>query len=302
MGCEWSFSPRRNTTNRVGRFRWVICQLETLRRCRTPAALEKALMCLPTTLYETYDRILAGIEEDDRRDAMSLLQWLAFSICKLSPEEAVDVIATNPDAKSGPLFDHRRRLRDPRDILSICSSLVTITISVVKSQDGEGCTVQYGDSEDGKYEDSIDHDRSCPTGSGEVRLAHFSVREYLISERLRTNHPALFYFHFNEKIANMFIAKTCLSYLLQFDRPGVVDSNTPSSFPLCHYATHRWMIHAGSNPVSDADDLQKLIKTLLEPTKAIYMNWLTLWEQEQRELLLFIWQPIMGWKKHADVC
>ncbi|KAF8478235.1 hypothetical protein JB92DRAFT_1856021 [Gautieria morchelliformis] len=96
-----------------GMFRWVVCQLDALRKCRTPEALEKALTRLPKTLNETYDRILAAIDEDDRRAALSLLQWLAFSYDRVLPDEAVDVIATDPDAKDAPLFDRRRRLRDP---------------------------------------------------------------------------------------------------------------------------------------------------------------------------------------------
>ncbi|KAF8478788.1 hypothetical protein JB92DRAFT_2800863, partial [Gautieria morchelliformis] len=110
-----------------GMFRWVICQLDALRKCRTPAAVEKALTLLPKTLNETYDRILAAIDEDDRRAALSILQWLAFAYGGVSPGQAMDVIATDADAKDGSLFDRRRRLRDPRDILDICSSLVTVT-------------------------------------------------------------------------------------------------------------------------------------------------------------------------------
>ena len=42
-------------------------------------------------------------------------------------DEAVEVLAADPDANNGLQFDARRRLRDPRDILTICSSLVTIS-------------------------------------------------------------------------------------------------------------------------------------------------------------------------------
>ncbi|KAF8493560.1 hypothetical protein JB92DRAFT_2683457, partial [Gautieria morchelliformis] len=108
------------------RFRWAVCQLDAFWKCRTPAALEKALTCLPKTLNETYDRILAAIDEDDRRDALSLLQWLSFSVRTISTDEALEVFATDPDAREGPLFDCQRQLRDPGDILTICSSLVTI--------------------------------------------------------------------------------------------------------------------------------------------------------------------------------
>ncbi|KAF8511998.1 hypothetical protein JB92DRAFT_3117575 [Gautieria morchelliformis] len=152
-----------------GMFRWVICQLDALRKCKTPAALKKALTCLPKTLNETYDRILAAIDEDDNQGAVSLLQWLAFSFGTLSLDQGVDVIATDPDAIDEPLFDPSRRLRDARDILTICSSLVTITFP-----------------EDSSNQGNIVH-RVHSTEAGEIRLAHFSVREYLTSEHLRTS-------------------------------------------------------------------------------------------------------------------
>ncbi|KAF8514300.1 hypothetical protein JB92DRAFT_2919988 [Gautieria morchelliformis] len=88
-----------------GMFRWVVCQLDVLRKCKTPAALKKALAHLPKTLNETYDRILAAIDEDDRQGALSLLKWLAFSFNTLSLDQAVEVIATDPDAIDEPLFD-----------------------------------------------------------------------------------------------------------------------------------------------------------------------------------------------------
>jgi hypothetical protein len=116
MGCEWSFTWVCKLFDTTARFRWVVCQLDALRKCRTPAALEKAIRRLPKTLNETYDRILGAIDEDDRRDALSLLQWLAFSVRTLSTDEAVEVLATDPDSREGLLFDEPRRLRDSRDI------------------------------------------------------------------------------------------------------------------------------------------------------------------------------------------
>ncbi|KAF8524446.1 hypothetical protein JB92DRAFT_3093811 [Gautieria morchelliformis] len=62
-----------------GMFRWVACQLDALGKCRTSAAVEAALQTLPRTLYETYDKILLNIQEEDRQSALKVLQWLAFS-------------------------------------------------------------------------------------------------------------------------------------------------------------------------------------------------------------------------------
>ncbi|KAF8523571.1 hypothetical protein JB92DRAFT_2785034, partial [Gautieria morchelliformis] len=246
-----------------GMFRWVVCQLDALRKCRTPTALEEALMRLPKTLNQTYDRILATIDEDDRQAALSLLQWLAFSHGRVSLDKAVDVIATDPDAKNGHLFDRRWRLRDPRDLLDICSSLVTITFN-------------EGSSNKGHYDDRV-----LSTELGEIRLAHFSVREYLTSEHLQVSPTALSCYYFNEKMAHVFIAKTCLAYLLQFDQDNGVNLNTARSYPLSRYAAEKWMDHAGWDPAGDRDDLHRLIMMLLEPTSAVYINWRRLCRQSK---------------------
>ncbi|KAF8514298.1 hypothetical protein JB92DRAFT_2677115, partial [Gautieria morchelliformis] len=242
-----------------GMFRWVVCQLDALRKCKTPAALKKALTHLPKTLNETYDRILAAIDEDDKQNALSLLQWLAFSFNTLSLDQAVEVIATDPDAIDEPLFDQSRRFQDPQDILAICSSLVTITF----------------------WEDSSNSDHNdnsiLSTEAGEIRLAHFSVREYLISEHLRRSTAMLSCYYFNEKLAHVFIAKTCLAYLLQFDQDNGVNWNTTRFYPLSHYATNNWMKHAGWDPTGNSDDLHELIMTLLEPTSMVYINWMWLY-------------------------
>ncbi|KAF8527122.1 hypothetical protein JB92DRAFT_2699344, partial [Gautieria morchelliformis] len=180
-----------------GMFRLVACQLDVLQKCYSPAELMKALKSLPRTLYETYDRMLSCILEEHRRDALKVLQWLAFSVCTISLQEAVEVLATDPEEEDGPLFDVRRRLWDPRNIVAICSSLITIVVPAVNAHDSW---------------DGIEP----PSGQEELRLAHFSVREYLVSEHLRKSDTVLSWFHFNKRIADTSISKTCLAYLLQF--------------------------------------------------------------------------------------
>ncbi|KAF8507626.1 hypothetical protein JB92DRAFT_3198641, partial [Gautieria morchelliformis] len=273
-----------------GMFRWVVCQLDALWKCRTPVALEKALTRLPKTLYETYDRILEAIDEDDRRDALRLLQWLAFSFGPLSTDQAVEVIATDPDAEDGPLFDRRRRLRDPRDILTICLSLVTITFQVNSNSVGNNSEDNYDSYGEDNYEGSSDggsidyhvDNRALLTEAGEITLAHFSVREYLISEHLRTSAASLSHFHFNEKIADVFIAKTCLAYLLQFEQDNSVWWTTFRCYPLSRYAANNWMGHAKSDSAGDLDDLHEMIMALLEPTSAVYVNWTWLYNHSHR--------------------
>ncbi|KAF8530818.1 hypothetical protein JB92DRAFT_2683973, partial [Gautieria morchelliformis] len=184
-------------TDWTARFRWVVCQLDALQKCRSPHELKMALTNLPKTLYETYDRLLLGIDESNREYALKLLQWLAFSVDPVSLRLAVEVLATDPDAKTGPLFDPERRFDDPWDILTLCSSLVSVTTVPDHTL---------------WYHEHLKHDQGKLT---ELRLAHFSVREYLVSESLRT-HSKLSFYHCDKKLANTFIAKSCVAYLLQF--------------------------------------------------------------------------------------
>jgi ankyrin repeat protein len=241
------------------RFRWAVCQLDVLRKCISPTELRKALKSLPKTLYETYDRILLAIQEEHRRDALRMLQWLAFVVRPISLEEAVEVLATDPDAEDGPLFDPGRRPWDPRNVVTVCSSLVTIGVTEVKVHREAGGTNQNREA-------------------SELRLAHFSVREYLTSEHLQKCNPKLSYYHFNQTVADMCIAKTCLAYLLQFNEHNCVSSNTSRAYPpLSRYAARKWMDHAQSDTHGESDSLHRLVMALFQPRDPMYKNWVRLY-------------------------
>ena len=145
-----------------------------------------------------------------------MLQWLAFPAEAISLEEGVEVLATDPDADDKLLFDPGRRPWDPQQIVYICPSLVTTFKSWRHTTE--------------------------PT---RLRLAHFSVREYLTSDYLRKCDDTLSFFRFDQKMVNTTIAKTCLAYLLQFTHHGCINSSTETSYPLSRYAAQHWMDHAG---------------------------------------------------------
>jgi hypothetical protein len=96
-----------------------------LRKCVKVGDLRGALRALPKSLDETYDRILSSIDEQHSSDVHKVLQWLAFSAEPMTLEEVADGLSANLD--HGCLLEPDKRLRDPEDILTICSSLVTIS-------------------------------------------------------------------------------------------------------------------------------------------------------------------------------
>jgi len=79
-----------------GKFRWVVCQLDALRRC-FPASIRRALNELPMTLDETYERILLGIDREKRDHAIRLLRCIAFSRRPLRAKEHAEILAVQFD-------------------------------------------------------------------------------------------------------------------------------------------------------------------------------------------------------------
>ena len=105
------------------RFRWIVCQLDALQKCRTVKEIRTTLCQLPKTLDETYIRILDKIDENDSRRVHDVLQLIAFSRRPLTLGEIVEAIAFDTDKKC---FSEDEKLVDPLDVLEICSSLISL--------------------------------------------------------------------------------------------------------------------------------------------------------------------------------
>ena len=92
------------------RFRWVQCQLGVLKRCVTAVQVRKALDDLPSSLNETYERILLKIKEDAHAAEVvrNALAWLVVALMPLRLTQIMDGLSVDPDRKvlsrdSGPL-------------------------------------------------------------------------------------------------------------------------------------------------------------------------------------------------------
>lgn len=155
----------------------MYCQTEVLRKCRSSNEVLKALKTLPKTLDETYQRILEGIDEKDRQLTPSALQWLVYFDQPLSVEQLAEAAILKPDVD--PPFIVSDRFENPQDVLQVLSSLVTI----------------YVDEEE----------EEC------VRIAHFSVQEYLVSGRMPST--SAHFIPMDELDSHQNITKGCLFYV-----------------------------------------------------------------------------------------
>ncbi|KAI9766558.1 MAG: hypothetical protein M1839_004885 [Geoglossum umbratile] len=111
----------------------------------------------------------------------------------------------------------------------------------------------------------------------EVRLAHFSVKEYLVSERIQIG-PACGY-SIRETPANISIAETCLAYLLQFEYSNSLTSRTTEEYPLARYAAQYWTRHARWAE-KDASTVHLLIMELFLSKSDVCVNWIRLFNPD----------------------
>lgn len=195
-----------------GNFRWVACQIGALRECHTIAELEDAINCLPATLEETYERALSAVDDQRREGMRNVLRWLSFSARPTRLEEIAEVMAINFAAEPQPAYDARKRLIDPQRFFQNYSSLVRVLTVKTKS-------VLYR----------------------ELRLAHLSVKDFLISSKIRGS--TVSFYAIDSLSAHRSIAETCLIYLRQFDKPFTLLSNPPESYCLARYAAKHWPHH-----------------------------------------------------------
>lgn len=160
-----------------------------LKECLNLPQLRSALKDVPATLDGTYDRILASIPAQHKSLAIRILQLLTYSRRPPMLEEIIDAIAVFPDEK--PCFDSSWRMPDPSEITRLCSS----PVSKVDNQKVLKATLTY----------PYHSDRCCSI----LQLAHFSVKEYLVSDRVEERPRS----RLVENNAHKELTQVCTAYL-----------------------------------------------------------------------------------------
>ena len=231
------------------RFRWVFCQLDTLRQC-LPSSLRHTLEELPESLDETYERIVMDIKKANSAQAYRMLQCLAVAIRPLSVAELAELLAFEFDAAKGgiPKLNANWRWEDHEQaVLSTCSSLITIV----------------------------------PTpNSTVVQFSHFSVKEFLLSHRLASSTKDISRYHIVLEDANTVIARACLGILLR----DPVDQNDAdadaNSVSLAQYAARYWVTHAQIKNV--ASRIRDGMEYLFDPYRPYFVAWVKLYNVDHR--------------------
>jgi hypothetical protein len=174
----------------------------------------------------------------------------------------------DPDA---PRFDPSLRFQTVEDILTICSSLVIIS--------------------DGKVEGQ----QTLVTERSEVRLAHHSVKDYLLSTYLKDGR--LSYFALEVRLAHSILAVSCLVYLLQLETR--LDMATVERSPLARYAARYWPEHEKRCQADEESLSYRLALRLLNTDGVPYKTCCSLYSPDspwlEMDLEMNGFPPVLGY-------
>jgi ankyrin repeat protein len=203
---------------------------------------------LPETLDETYERTLQGINREKWDYAFRLFQCLVVSIRPLRVEELAEVLAVQPDDKNIiSRFDAGWRPENANEaVFSACSTLITIV-----NVDGEEL----------------------------VQFSHFSVKEYLMSNRIATS-DRVSRFHVLLRPAHVFLTRASLGILL--DLGGHINKRNVKDFPLASYAAKHWVDHALFEDISSL--VQDGMEFLFHEDKPHFAAWVWVHDLDKHPL------------------
>jgi len=167
-----------------------------------------------------------------------MLQCLVAAVRPLRVEELAEVLAFDFSAEGVPKLNPAWRWEDQEEaVMSACSSLVVII------EDGDSRIVQF---------------------------SHFSVKEFLTSDRLVGSSGDVSCYHILLEVAHMILAQACVGVLLQLD--DRVDRDKIKDFPLAIYAAEHWVEHAGVENVSS--HIKDEMECLFDANKPHFAAWL----------------------------
>ena len=113
-----------------------------------------------------------------------------------------------------------------------------------------------------------------------IKLAHFSIKEYLLSKYVQEHHDKkIKEFSLSQELSHSVMSQTCLAYLLQFEMPK---SGNAADFSLMKYAAKNWIFHVQSSNDDNSQEsaLSKLMIKLLTPDNPAFVNWVKIYDPQ----------------------
>ena len=170
----------------------------------------------------------------------------------------IEILAIENSDEGG--FSPEDRLPDPEDIRVICSSLVSFDMV---DETAKPINTDFSDNDS---DDSGMQERQM----GRVQLAHFSVQEYLLSERCAPR------WGFEPQTCHKTMAETCLYYLLHLGERAPLTEEIVRQYPLALYAAKYWWRHAQEVDFTRDCLIFRLASKLLTNEGTAFLVWVQL--------------------------
>ena len=172
------------TEGAKGMFRWVECQFQTLHGCPSRAEVRRALNDLPENLDKCYERILRRVPQKYCDYTLRVLQWLCIADESVRVDHMMAAFTAN--IGDNPRIDLDCRFISSEKVLGLCPGFIITT-------------------------NRIDHFTELRPY---FQIAHYSVKEYLLSNRIPPPPDPISMFKVDRGFANLAMAKTCLVFAL----------------------------------------------------------------------------------------
>lgn len=197
--------------------------------------------------------MLCGINKSWKVEARRALTFLCCSARPLTVPELLDAVAVDEQSER---FDPQQRMEDATDLLRICPGLVE-TYTECRPH-----TIYYFDPLDILEKEIVEF----------VRIVHFSVREFLMSDDIRLGSAAEF--HLSPALCHQQMGTACLMYLCdpEFVSPKF-EQSLSADFPFFAYALEYWHVHVKSSE-TQTNDIEDRWSLKLLSEKAPFTRWL----------------------------
>ncbi|KAF5487000.1 Vegetative incompatibility protein HET-E-1 [Colletotrichum siamense] len=252
-----------------GMFRWVVCQIDALRRIRRREAIREALSRMPKTLDEAYDRIFEQIEDEDLPCVNSAMKWLCFEAKLHTGVEARVDMQMLAQAVDEDIFGdnlEEKLSQDTESLREICGCLVTVTPTTLEN----GQQRFY------------------------VSFAHYTVLEYLASNK--RNHPDPFFTLEKEELVldkaeRIFARALCLSddefeeyKVVTWSEGGHAIFTLPNFGSYCAYTSIDMIIFFDA-VMSEHNDLFYRVLDVLDAEKDYFFPLFSIWSNRAKTLV-----------------
>ncbi|KAI1880907.1 hypothetical protein JX265_001147 [Neoarthrinium moseri] len=177
------------TKGAKGMFRWAVCQIDVIQRLRSREEIYKAVSDLPKSLDETYERIFHLLPEEDS----GFVRYALIFICANNNSRPVPISATV--LLHGLAFRLTPSLKPGGEEYDVVYNNDVL-------RDRCGCLISFSGDED----------------SRQVSLAHYTVKEFLYSDRISRSQVSGF--ALSDKLVTAHIVTTIIHVIAENWNPN----------------------------------------------------------------------------------